>query len=41
MHRSVKTIESHREHIKDKLQLASSTELVRHAIQWVQVDRPG
>lgn len=32
---SVKTIESHREHIKDKLQLKNATELVQHATQWV------
>jgi DNA-binding NarL/FixJ family response regulator len=41
LHLSVKTIESHREHIKDKLRLASSTELLRHAMQWVQFERPG
>jgi len=32
---SVKTIESHREHIKDKLNLTNATELVQHATQWV------
>jgi DNA-binding NarL/FixJ family response regulator len=32
---SVKTIESHREHIKIKLKLKSATELVQHATQWV------
>ena len=32
---SVKTIESHREHIKEKLQLRNATELVQHATQWV------
>jgi len=32
---SVKTIESYRSHIKDKLDLANATELVQHAIQWV------
>ncbi len=31
---SVKTIETHRAHIKEKLNLASSSELVRHAVQW-------
>jgi DNA-binding NarL/FixJ family response regulator len=35
LHLSVKTIESHRAHIKEKLNLQSATELVRHAIQWV------
>jgi DNA-binding NarL/FixJ family response regulator len=33
---SVKTIESHRSHIKDKLSLRSSSELVQHAIQMEQ-----
>lgn len=32
---SVKTVESHREHIKQKLKLASANELVQHATQWV------
>lgn len=32
---SIKTIESHREHIKQKLQLKNATELVQHATQWV------
>ena len=39
LHLSVKTIESHRAHIKDKLNLQSATELVHHAIQWVQSER--
>jgi DNA-binding NarL/FixJ family response regulator len=34
LHLSVKTVESHRAHIKEKLNLKSATELVRHAIQW-------
>ena len=33
---SVKTIETHREHIKKKLALARSSDLVRHAIRWAQ-----
>ena len=33
---SVKTIESHREHIKNKLGLSNSRELSRHAVLWVQ-----
>ena len=33
---SVKTIESHRAHIKEKLNLESATELVHYAIQWEQ-----
>ncbi|MFT5851721.1 MAG: DNA-binding NarL/FixJ family response regulator [Colwellia sp.] len=31
---SIKTIETHRRHIKDKLSLTSGTELVRAAIMW-------
>lgn len=31
---SVKTVEAHREHIKEKLGLRSSAELVRHAVQF-------
>ena len=31
---SVKTIETHREHIKEKLELTTSTELTRYAVQW-------
>lgn len=40
LHLSVKTIESHREHIKGKLNLTRSTELLQHAMQWVQGERP-
>lgn len=36
LHLSVKTIEAHRSHIKDKLNLKSGVELVQRAIQWVQ-----
>jgi DNA-binding NarL/FixJ family response regulator len=32
---SPKTIETHREHIKEKLSLANATELTKHAVQWV------
>ena len=32
---SIKTIESYRSHIKDKLDLANASELVQRAIQWV------
>lgn len=41
LHLSIKTIESHREHIKEKLKLESSQELMRHAMQWVQFERTG
>jgi DNA-binding NarL/FixJ family response regulator len=36
---SIKTVESHRENIKNKLNLESSTELVHHATQWGEMDR--
>jgi DNA-binding NarL/FixJ family response regulator len=39
LHLSIKTIESHREHIKSKLNLTRSTELMQHAMQWVQGER--
>ena len=35
LHLSPKTVETHREKIKQKLNLKSSTELNRHAVQWV------
>lgn len=34
LQRSGKTIETHRQHIKEKLNLKNSTELVQHAIHW-------
>ncbi|MDQ6630455.1 MAG: response regulator transcription factor [Verrucomicrobiota bacterium] len=41
LHLSVKTIESHRAHIKEKLNLKNATELVHHAIQWAQSENLG
>ena len=38
LHVSPKTVDSHREHIKEKLQLENGTELLKQAIQWVQVN---
>lgn len=35
LHLSVKTIETYRAHIKEKLGLANATQLVRYAAQWV------
>jgi len=35
---SVKTVESYREHIKEKMKLKKATELVRLAVQWVHID---
>jgi DNA-binding NarL/FixJ family response regulator len=34
LHRSIKTIETYRQHLKRKLKLKNSTELVRHAVKW-------
>jgi len=40
LHLSVKTVESYRTHIKEKLGLSSSAELVRCAVEWcVETDR--
>lgn len=36
LHLSPKTVETYRAHIKDKLNLTSSTELLQHAIKWTQ-----
>jgi len=40
LHLSIKTIESHRENVKRKLGLADATELVRHAVRWVEYGQP-
>ena len=39
LHRSIKTIESHREHIKLKLSIESSEKLAQRATQWVEANR--
>lgn len=36
LHLSVKTVESYRSRIKDKLHFDSSNELMKHAVQWVE-----
>ncbi|MCI0538610.1 MAG: response regulator transcription factor [Verrucomicrobiales bacterium] len=41
LHLSIKTVESHRAHIKEKLGLKSATELVQHAIQWRDAEASG
>ena len=33
---SSKTVDVHREHIKEKLQLENATSLIRHAVRWVE-----
>ena len=38
---SIKTIESHREHIKQKLTVESAAELAHRATQWVETGRTG
>lgn len=39
LHLSIKTIESHREHIKQKLTIKSTAELAQRAVQWVETGR--
>jgi DNA-binding NarL/FixJ family response regulator len=41
LNRSVKTIESHLEHIKNKLGVKSASELAHHAILWVETGQVG
>lgn len=36
LHLSIKTIESYREHIKQKMNFKNGTELVQQAVQWVE-----
>lgn len=38
LHLSIKTIETYREHIKEKLKLRNATELVHHAIRWAETE---
>jgi DNA-binding NarL/FixJ family response regulator len=38
---SIKTVEAHREHIKEKLNLKNGTELMRFAVQYTLQDAPG
>lgn len=41
LHLSVKTVESYRARIKDKLNLKSASELMQHAVQWVESETVG
>ncbi|MHC4174187.1 MAG: response regulator transcription factor [Planctomycetota bacterium] len=41
LHLSIKTIETYRAHIKEKLGLANAAELLQHAIQWVSNQNKG
>jgi len=38
LHLSVKTVEVHRAHIKEKLKLKTAAELVRQAVRWVEAE---
>jgi len=38
---SVKTVEVHRANIKGRLKLTTATDLVSHAIRWVEMERKG
>jgi DNA-binding NarL/FixJ family response regulator len=40
LHLSAKTVEVHRIHIKEKLQLKTSAELIRHAVCWMEAQSP-
>jgi DNA-binding NarL/FixJ family response regulator len=39
LHLSVKTIGTYRERIKEKLNLKTSTELLRYALNWVETEK--
>lgn len=41
LHLSVKTIEVHRLHIKEKLELGDAPSLVRYAVRWVETQKVG
>lgn len=41
LHLSSKTVDVHRGHIKEKLELTDTTSLVRHAVRWVETQNLG
>jgi DNA-binding NarL/FixJ family response regulator len=41
LHLSVKTVEVHRLNIKTKLKLSTASELIHHAVRWMQSQTPG
>jgi DNA-binding NarL/FixJ family response regulator len=41
LHLSVKTVEVHRAHIKEKLGVKTAPELIRFAVRWVETQAPG
>ena len=40
LHLSTKTVDVHRSHIKEKLDLKDVTSLIRHAVRWVETQNP-
>jgi DNA-binding NarL/FixJ family response regulator len=38
LHLSISTVESHRARIKEKLSVKGATELLQHAVQWVEAE---
>lgn len=41
LHLSSKTVDVHRSHIKEKLELTDVTALIRHAVRWVETQQTG
>jgi DNA-binding NarL/FixJ family response regulator len=41
LHLSPKTVDVHRSHIKEKLELKDATALIRHAVRWVETQQAG
>lgn len=41
LHLSSKTVDVHRSHIKEKLDLKDATSLIRHAVRWVETQKTG
>jgi DNA-binding NarL/FixJ family response regulator len=39
LHLSSKTVDVHRSHIKEKLELRDSTALIRHAVRWIETQK--
>lgn len=41
LHISIRTVDAHRAHLKEKLRLKDSNALVRHAVRWVETENAG
>lgn len=41
LHLSTKTVDVHRSHLKEKLELKDSTSLIRYAVRWVETQKTG